>query len=263
MTMTFTHSFGSTTFEVVRRGTAGPAVVLMHEVTGMTQSCIEFAERIADRGYSVYLPLFFGEVGARFGTLGALRFLCCRKEILQLALCVESDSEGPVSTWLRSLALRLRHEHAPYDAIGAIGMCLTGRFVLSMMLDDSVLAGVMCQPATPMPLGEMRKRASGVCAVELKRLRRSLVARDADVIGVRFGNDRLSPPERFETLQTELDGRFGEISLLLDAETQPPAFAHSVFTRRYDASTRTAIDSAFGEVVAFLDRKLKVQESRS
>ena len=39
--MTFNHSFGGTTFPVVRRGSSGSAVVLMHEICGMTQRCIE------------------------------------------------------------------------------------------------------------------------------------------------------------------------------------------------------------------------------
>lgn len=42
------------------RGT-GPGVMLMHELPGMTPSCIELAKRLAEvEGFRIYLPLLYG-----------------------------------------------------------------------------------------------------------------------------------------------------------------------------------------------------------
>jgi dienelactone hydrolase len=38
----------------------GRGVVIMHELPGLTPSCIRFAERVAAEGFRVYLRLLFG-----------------------------------------------------------------------------------------------------------------------------------------------------------------------------------------------------------
>jgi len=40
----------------VYRGGTGPAVIVMHEMPGLHQGVIHFAQRLVDAGYSVYLP---------------------------------------------------------------------------------------------------------------------------------------------------------------------------------------------------------------
>ena len=59
---------------VYRRG-AGPDVLLMHELPGMTAQFINFARTIADAGFTVHLPLFFGEPGEGHALLFFVR-LC-------------------------------------------------------------------------------------------------------------------------------------------------------------------------------------------
>src|SRR5579864_6880056 len=44
---------------VFRRGD-GPTVVLMHEVNGLSPGCIGFGNVLAEGGFRVYMPLFFG-----------------------------------------------------------------------------------------------------------------------------------------------------------------------------------------------------------
>jgi hypothetical protein len=41
----------------------GPDVLLMHELPGMTPQFINLARTVADAGFTVHLPLFFGEPG--------------------------------------------------------------------------------------------------------------------------------------------------------------------------------------------------------
>ena len=55
---------------------------------------------------------------------------------------------APIVDWLRALAsdLSARHEHAN---VGAIGMCLTGAFVIPLVLERCVTAPVAAQPGVP------------------------------------------------------------------------------------------------------------------
>ena len=53
---------GGATRTVYRRG-AGPAVIVIAEIPGITPKVIEFADRVVDIGCSVWLPSLFGEPG--------------------------------------------------------------------------------------------------------------------------------------------------------------------------------------------------------
>ena len=59
-TFSFTHD--GLTRDVYRRGT-GPGVLVMHEIPGITPRVEAFARRVADEGYTVFMPDLFGEVG--------------------------------------------------------------------------------------------------------------------------------------------------------------------------------------------------------
>ena len=65
---TFTHDGATRT--VYRRG-SGPGVVVMHEIPGITPQVAEFGRRVADAGFTAYLPHLFGTPGQ--AALGAVR----------------------------------------------------------------------------------------------------------------------------------------------------------------------------------------------
>ena len=95
----FTH--GGTTRPVYRIG-AGPGVVLMHELPGITPEAIALARRLADAGYTVDLPHLFGRAGEPAAIIDAIAEavrICVRREILALA----SRRSSPIVTWLRAL----------------------------------------------------------------------------------------------------------------------------------------------------------------
>jgi len=60
-----------------------------------------------------------------------------------------AGGSAPVTQWLRALA-RFAHEESGGPGVGAIGMCFSGNFALSMMLEPSMLAPVLAQPALPL-----------------------------------------------------------------------------------------------------------------
>ena len=84
-------------------------------------------------------------------------------------------------------------------------MCFTGGFVLSLFVDDLMLAPVMCQPGLPFPsLKPGAGAALGVSPEDLKEASKST----APILGFRFEGDRICPKQRFETLRTTFGNRF-------------------------------------------------------
>jgi dienelactone hydrolase len=258
--MRFVHeSEDATKFEVVRRGDAAPPVILLHEVWGMTQACLNFAELIARRGFSVYLPLLFGEEGQPASAAAIARF-CVRREVLSMTFRSQSHSDGPVAKWLRSLAARLHADpaHSLAPGVGVIGMCLTGRFALSTMLAFPIVrAGVMCQSATPAAFGHERCHASGINQRDVVELRATLPDDAPSIMAVAFENDCISPARRLVQLQRDLGPCFEAILLPSGRPSKPPRRAHSVFTGDYPAVVCVDIDAAFERVIAGLAHRLQ------
>jgi dienelactone hydrolase len=118
----------------VYRNGGGPGVLIMHEVPGLTPQCIDLANRIGSAGYTVFLPLLFGEPNSSATVANTLR-VCVSREFKCFAL----NESSPISVWLRALGQRI-YGDLNGNGIGVIGLCLTGGFVLSLMADSEVLA---------------------------------------------------------------------------------------------------------------------------
>ena len=79
-------------------------------------------------------------------------------------------------------------------------MCLTGNLVLSVMLDESVLVPVMCEPAVPIFAStEEQKAALGVPDDDVRKAVQR--AQNVQVLGFRFATDKQCPAQRFKTLE--------------------------------------------------------------
>ena len=236
----------------VFRGGKGPAVILMHELPGMTPECIALADRLVARGFTVYLPLLFGKPGVTATTSNLLR-LCIRREFRLLA---KKDS-GPITGWLRALA-RQAHVECRGKGVGAIGMCLTGGFALALMLEPATLAAVACQPSLPLGLGAARKRALGLTAGELAAAKERAAAGVVPLC-LRFTGDPISPPQRLERLREE----FGAALEVIEINSSPgnshglPSAAHSTLTAEYKDDPAHPTWQALERVVAVLGERLR------
>ena len=127
---------------------AGPAVILMAEMPGISPHVARFARWVRDVGFTVYMPSLFGRDGAVPGVeegAAVFRRACASAEFRAFA----ANKSSPVTKWLRSLA-RLAHDECGGPGVGAIGMCFTGNFALTMMLEPSMLAPVLSQPSLPL-----------------------------------------------------------------------------------------------------------------
>jgi dienelactone hydrolase len=213
---------------VFRRGT-GPAVIVTAELPGITPKVTEFADRVVAIGCTAVMPHLFGAPGAEPTTWGTVRALvpaCVSNEFTLFA----TGRTSPVTEWLRALG-RHEHERCGGPGIGVVGMCYTGGFALAMMVDDSVLAPVLSQPAVPFLLTAKGRRDVGISDEDLSVVKERAAA-GVGVLGLRFTCDRLSPPERFARLREELGDAFVgvEIDSGPDNPNGLPRSAHSVLT---------------------------------
>jgi dienelactone hydrolase len=169
----------------------GPAVIVMTEMPGISPHVARFARWVRDAGFTVYMPSLFGRDGAvPTAEEGAAVFqrACMSAEFRALA----ANASSPVTQWLRALA-RFAHRESGGPGVGAIGMCFTGNFALTMMLEAAVLAPVLSQPALPL------KDPGGleIGPDEIKAVRERLEREDLTVLAYRFEGDQICRAERF------------------------------------------------------------------
>ena len=195
-------------YPVYERG-EGPGIVVVHESPGLTPEVIELGDELVEDGFTVTMPHLFGSSHAPPHTWEALRVvprLCVTREFTMFA----TGRTAPLAGWLRALARDL-HLRAGGPGVGAIGMCVTGGFALAMMVDPVVVAPVVAQPATPLPLGRRRAADINLAAADLEVVRRR-VAQGCPVLGVRYRGD-WATGTRFETLRRELGDGFIAVEL--------------------------------------------------
>lgn len=191
------------TYPTWRKGT-GPGVVIIHEIPGITPEVIRFSEDVVAAGFTVVLPQLFSytEVpGTVANAMKTFAGLCVRQEFTKLA----TRQTAPLADWLRSLARDL-HEELGGPGVGALGMCFTGGFALAMMVDEAVVAPVLCQPSTPLPLGKKRKSDLNLSDADLARVKERAAA-GCEVLGLRFLEDP-AVGNRFERLTSEIGEAF-------------------------------------------------------
>src|SRR6185436_9331948 len=119
----------------------GPAVIVMSEMPGIYPLVARFARWVRDAGFTVWMPHLFGvdgkPVSLGYGLSSMIRG-CISREFRAFA----ANASSPVIDWLRALAAHA-HPLCGGKGVGAIGMCFTGNFALSLMLEPAVVAPVL------------------------------------------------------------------------------------------------------------------------
>lgn len=238
----------------VYRSGAGPAVIVMAEIPGITPKVAQFARTVREEGFTVVLPHLFGAPGrdpdpsahGKAGTAAtmvrSLGRVCVSREFSLFA----TGRTSPVIPWLRDLAVH-EHERCGGPGVGAIGMCLTGGFALAMATDARVLAPVLSQPSLPLAVLPGRRSGIDISQADLAVVRQRCVAGDLKVMGLRFRSDKLVPDERFEWLREQLGDAFMAVELD-DEDANPDGLIapHSVVTEHLidepGSRTRQALD---------------------
>lgn len=247
----FTHD--GETKNVFRRG-SGPAVVVMHEIPGITPEVARFARRVADEGFTVMMPHLFGTPGkpmTEWYKQSQILRACISREFSVFA----RRESSPVTDWLRAIC---RHAHAECGGpgVGAIGMCLTGGFALSLMVDEILMAPVLSQPSLPANFGASFRSALGISDAELARVKER-AAQGCPVLGMRFTHDPLCPGERFERLRQELGDRFEGIEI-----DSGPGNPYGFDKKSHSVVTTHLVDEEGNPTRAALDRVLEFFRER-
>ena len=236
----------------------GPAVIVMSEMPGISPQVARFSRWVRDAGFTVYMPSLFGRDGAVPGAEegGAIfQKACVSAEFRALG----AGRTSPVTRWLRSLA-RLAHEECAGPGVGAIGMCFTGNFALTMTLEPAVLAPVLSQPSLPLdePAG------LEISAAELAAVRERLEREDLTVMAYRFAGDKFCRAERFAAYREALGERFiGHVleDSAANPETTPffehvVASPHSVLTAHLIDEAGQPTLAARDEIISFFTARL-------
>src|SRR5262245_61192331 len=114
-----------TTHRVFRKG-AGPAVIVITEMPGISPMVLGFPDRLVDIGCTAIVPDLFGQAGrdplagsklpATARSAGTIIRTCIRREFTAFT----AGASSPVVDWLRALA---RHEHTRCGGpgVGVVG----------------------------------------------------------------------------------------------------------------------------------------------
>ncbi|MFD1814281.1 dienelactone hydrolase family protein [Rhodococcus gannanensis] len=249
-------TFDSATKLVLVSG-AGPAVVVMPEMPGISPHVARFARWVRDAGFTVYLPSLFGRDGAvptvEDGS-AVMQRACVSAEFRAFG----ANRTSPVTRWLRALA-RTAHQESGGPGVGAIGMCFTGNFALTMTLEESVLAPVLCQPSLPLddPGG------LEISPDDLRAVRDRLDRDDLTVPAYRFAGDKWCRAERFTAYSRALGDRFVGTVLPDDAaHPAPPPFFAEVVASPHSVVTAHLVDAAGEPTLAARDEILAFLASR-
>lgn len=240
---------------------SGPAVIVMAEMPGISPHLARFARWVRDAGFTVYMPSLFGRDGAVPRVKEGARVFqraCVSAEFRAFA----AGKSSPVTGWLRALA-RLAHGECDGRGVGAIGMCFTGNFALTMMLEPSMLAPVLCQPSLPLD----DSAGLEISADELAAVRDRLDRDGLTVLAYRFEGDRFCTAQRFAAYAKALGDPFvGRVlpDNAANADT-PPFFSryvacpHSVVTVHLIDEAGQPTIAARDEILAFFAIRLRDQ----
>lgn len=189
---------GPKKYDLYAIGTGRP-LILVHEMTGVTRATIELARDLANEGFRVYLPVLFGDFPQPDGfgpKMRAVAHVCLSREFHLLS----TEQTSPVTDWLKSVTRWVADQH-PERKVGLIGMCLTGGFVLVMMLALQAGAVVVCQPTIPLALSGRARRSYGLSAQDVTAAQAHRPA--LPILALRYARDVICPRERLEQIGTD------------------------------------------------------------
>jgi len=233
----FTHA--GVMHETYRKGT-GPAVIVVHEIPGITPKVLDFAERVAAQGFTVVMPLLVGEVGREPSggyIASSMSKICISREFTTMAM----HKTSPIISWLRALAQQI-HSEVGGVGVGAVGMCFSGGFALGMMVDDIMVAPVLSQPSMPFAIGANRSADLNLSPSDEARIVERAQA-GCQVLGLRFTGDKLVG-SRFASLHKLLGNAF--VAVEFESASKQD---HSVLTEQIQ-------EEGVSRVLEFLKSKL-------
>ncbi len=249
-----TATYDGVTRPVFSRG-AGRAILIVHEMPGITPEVAQFGRRVADAGYFVALPSLFGVPGRALSSgylLNQLAKTCIRKEFAAFS----RHRSSPVTDWLRAMARDLHQTHGG-PGVGFVGMCFTGNFALAMMAEPAVLAPVLSQPSMPLVISPSHAKALQISPEALRVAQRRAKEQGCGPIALRFTGDHLVPGARFDALRDA----FGETIETIEIDSSA-GNSHGIARTAHSVLTADLVDEAGHPTRQALDRVLAMFAER-
>ncbi len=228
-----------TSFNVYTMG-SGPPVVLMQEMPGIGEATIAFAKRLADAGFEVWAPHWFGPLG-RTSELNVVRLLCMRREFQVFA----KNQSSAIVDWMRALCAHVA-DVRKLERVGVIGMCLSANFAMTLIAEPAVWAAIASQPSLPARAPQELHMSGN----EIAASRAALDVKGA-MRAYRFEGDRLCSAAKFDAIEGAFND--GGVRVVLNVL---PGEGHSVFTREYDDAPQSPTANAMSEIISYLGAQL-------
>ncbi len=250
---------GGMSHRVYRSGPLGRcSILLLQELPGLTPESMQLIERLNSDGYTVYVPHLFGEPGAPAAIAGNVANICVRREIYLL----DRRRSAPFTEWLRALCRRMQEESN--GPVGAIGQCLTGGFVIPLMIDGACAAPVAAQPGH---LGKFWrsqwKSDLGIAPEDEVRAIASSKQQEIPLLAMRFTRDPMCPRQRFDAMEEKFGPRFERLELQSPRRGMRSLPAHSVLTIDYDPAPGSDTRKAYETVLQYFQKHLVDKRAES
>ena len=169
----------------------GPPIIIWQELPGIIPETITLAQKMAQAGYTIYLPHLFGPLGKFAIGRNLVRFFCIRREFHIFA----GKKSSPVPNWMRALCAEVQTRHDGMQ-VGTVGMCLTGNFALTLMADDAVIGGVASQPSLPI----QSQRALHMSADDVAAAKAGMQAK-GPALAMRYTGDPLCRAAKMDSIK--------------------------------------------------------------
>ena len=244
------------TYRLYKSQSNGPAVLLLHELPGLYKEDIELGRRIAQCGFTVYMPLFFGKPNGE-GKGAHVVWRLFTETIFPWSpfhgLCPGHTSR--VARWLNELLPSI-HRQCGGKGVGVIGMCLTGTLPLALTGSGDVRAVVLCQPAMPY----LPHSGIDVSDNDIKTAKEHSV----DILAIKFSSDGKSPDARWKTLRKKFSNEnypgdhYHELIIRSGHDSPYKKHSHSTLGEDYDEvqGEHPATHEALQRVMGFLDHRI-------
>ncbi len=195
-----------------------PPLLLLHELNGLTPETFRYATELS-KDFTVYIPMLFGTKGEESGRSGfkAYWFNGFINFFPHGEWGVPSDGSAPIVSWLREVAAEIQAQDRT-KRLRIIGNCMTGALPLALLskangdIDENIEAVVVSQPALPMKFWWYTDHDHKSLGLS-KNEEDLAVGSKAKILGLRFETDRISHPEKMNTLQSKFRGRFTEAEI--------------------------------------------------
>jgi dienelactone hydrolase len=222
----------------------GKTILLLQELPGIDENTIALVNKLVSNGFRVVLPHLFGKFGKKQTIINAFKILCIRKEIDAFS----SNINSPIVGWLKALSQHICTQFG-LNGIGVIGMCITGNFAISLIVDKHIKASVASQPSLPI----FKPKNIGYSENEISEIKNAIDEK-GEILAFRFSQDFLCKKEKFQMYDSTFN--ITEKTRIKLTELNSEKKIHSVLTKELFEGQNVLSEKAFDEVSNYFKIRL-------